>query len=198
MSESEMSAVIETLRQEVRALQERVGVVEDGFDVIEDGLSQSPTAAPEVDDTAEAGSDEAQEQWDEKAMVPDLSVLIPWVQANITSWCERQATSASGGGTRGVQWCSQWHEHPEAITRLWLVRAAQIDAVANGPVAVSAYLRDHFDHHMSVLTDAKGPFHNCTWEKHLKETVRGGGRYLPTAPSARVLHELPTPESPTR
>lgn len=103
---------------------------------------------------------------------PDLAVLEPWVQDNISSWYERQLTVTGKGQ---VQWCPYWFEHPEAITRLWVVRAVQLEAAQAGPEAVSVYLREHFDYHLGVLTAPTGPFNRCS-PQHASER-----KYLPTA-----------------
>lgn len=183
MNDGELASLVESLRQELRKLGARVGAVEGGFDAIETSLSQaaalaeSDIAAP-LDEQGEADESGPQED-DGSSLIPDLAVLRPWVAANISSWCERQMMSNARGGGRGIRWCSRWDEHPEAISRLWVVRAVQLDAAQQGPVAVSQYLRDCFDHHLAVLTDANGPFHNCSFTEHLSEQ-RGTPRYLPT------------------
>ncbi|GAB21606.1 hypothetical protein GOPIP_010_00730 [Gordonia polyisoprenivorans NBRC 16320 = JCM 10675] len=113
-------------------------------------------------------------------LTPDLSVLREWVDRNVSQWCERQISLVTG--RPGVRWCAQWDQHPEAITRLWVCRAFQLEAVKEGRAAVSVYLRDHFDHHLSVLTSATGPFRCCTPDKH--ELPRSGHpRYLPSDPT---------------
>ena len=115
---------------------------------------------------------------------PVLDVLRPWVMANVSDWCERKVAAGGGGGTR---WCSRWDLHPEAITRLWALRAQQLVAAAEGASALSGYLRDHFDHHVCVLTGAGGPFHACTPEKHSPPNSHDR-RYLPTtAPGLRAV-----------
>ena len=115
---------------------------------------------------------------------PVLDVLRPWVMANVSDWCERKVAAGGGGGTR---WCSRWDLHPEAITRLWALRAQQLVAAAEGASALSGYLRDHFDHHVGVLTGAGGPFHACTPEKHSPPNSHDR-RYLPTtAPGLRAV-----------
>lgn len=115
---------------------------------------------------------------------PVLELLRPWVVDNISAWCERKVASNGAGSTR---WCAHWDLHPEAITRLWALRAQQLTAAAEGASALSAYLRDHFDHHMGVLLRADGPFHSCTIEKHAPSNDPGR-RFLPTAPTA--LHAV--------
>ena len=94
---------------------------------------------------------------------PDLAVLIPWVEANVSGWCERKLSNSGQGD---VRWCTRWYAHPEAITRFWVLRAVQIAAASEGPEAVSAYLRDHFDHHVGVLIAPTGPFNRCTADLH--------------------------------
>lgn len=133
-------------------------------------------------DTREGGSSEVLSAADNGP--PVLDVLRPWVMANVSDWCERKVAAGGGGGTR---WCSRWDLHPEAITRLWALRAQQLIAAAEGASALSGYLRDHFDHHVGVLTGAGGPFHACTPEKHSPPNSHDR-RYLPTtAPGLRAV-----------
>ncbi|MFJ5105113.1 DUF4913 domain-containing protein [Streptomyces sp. NPDC088554] len=78
-------------------------------------------------------------------------------------------------------WCSQWHEHPEAVARLhalWLAWQQLTDAEAglSGP---STWHRDHLDQALVHLRAPDGPFAACTTS--------------PTRPNHRVL-ATPAPE----
>lgn len=145
-----------------------------GDTVTDPGMSADPE--PEDDDT-DAKSDGHDVLSAADNGPPVLDVLRPWVMANVSDWCERKVAAGGGGGTR---WCSRWDLHPEAITRLWALRAQQLIAAAEGASALSGYLRDHFDHHVGVLTGAAGPFHACTPEKHSPPNAHDR-RYLPTS-----------------
>ncbi len=149
----------------------------------EPGLSSESEAEPEPDEAGDnSGGHDVLSAADNGA--PVLDVLRPWVMANVSDWCERKVAAGGGGGTR---WCSRWDLHPEAITRLWALRAQQLIAADEGASALSGYLRDHFDHHVGVLTGASGPFHACTPEKHSPPNAHDR-RYLPTsAPGLRAV-----------
>ena len=182
----ETAALVETLRQEVRRLADRVMVTEDAVGSIEDGLAGAAGLVERIAldqdafESAEVASEDAKDSGPSvEEMTPDLDVLIPWVEANVSGWCERRAATKTEA-SRGIKWCRRWYEHPEAVTRLWVVRAAQLEAAEAGPVAVAMYLRDCFDYHVSVLTGPDGPFHNCNLHDHLT-SVKEEDRYLPTA-----------------
>lgn len=187
MGADDSAAELATLRQELRRLHERVAVTEDAVASIEDGITGTAdvieTAIRERAATGEASEDSDDEKKKKKgpdpaAMTPNLADLVPWVHANVSSWCERATARHAAGTGRGIKWCARWYEHPEAVTRLWVVRAAQIEAAEAGPLAVAAYLRDFFDYHLGILTDANGPFHDCSLTQHLATNPEP--RYLPT------------------
>lgn len=194
------AAELELLRQQVRALQEQIGRHGDALAALEDGLADAavlaenslPTSSAEL--AAEADEAEDAEGDEAESSVPDLAVLVPWVQENISSWCERDMAK-SKSAARGLCWCPQWFKHPEAVTRLWVMRAAQLAAAAQGPVEVSAYLRDHFDPHMAVLTGDCGPFHACSGGTHLREARTGQNRFLPTDHLASTPGRHSAPEN---
>ncbi|WP_288336648.1 DUF4913 domain-containing protein [uncultured Gordonia sp.] len=182
-------AQLEGLRRQVRTLTEHLGRHDLALDALEEGLTSAAPADPAAglqppqqpaDTTPTADTSSAAATAPDDGRMPDLSVLREWVDRNVSQWCERQISIVTG--RPGVRWCAQWDQHPEAITRLWVCRAVQLEAVTEGPAAVSVYLRDHFDHHLSVLTSATGPFHCCTPDKH--ELPRSGQpRFLPTDPT---------------
>ena len=74
-------------------------------------------------------------------------------------------------------WCTQWHEHPEAVARLhalWLAWQQLTDAEAglSGP---STWHRDHLDQALEHLRAPDGPFAACT-----TSTTRPNHRVLAT------------------
>jgi len=198
--EAALRALVEQLAGQVEELAATSDLHAEGMAALESSLTglagaatgdaavtaSAPRPIPGADDPAEAA-----EPTGEASVLsavdngpPVLEVLRPWVVDNISAWCERKVASNGAGSTR---WCAHWDLHPEAITRLWALRAQQLTAAAEGASALSAYLRDHFDHHMGVLLRADGPFHSCTIEKHAPSNDPGR-RFLPTAPTA--LHAV--------
>ena len=58
-------------------------------------------------------------------------------------------------------WCPRWWDHAEAVTRIEALWRSWEAMRWDGPTALSAWWRDHADHHMAVLTNRQGPFHAC-------------------------------------
>ena len=187
-----LRALVEQLAGQVEELAATSDLHAEGMAALESsltGLAGDATAAspPRAADASAEAAEPAGEGSVLSAVdngPPVLELLRPWVLDNISAWCERKVASNGAGSTR---WCAHWDLHPEAITRLWALRAQQLTAAAEGASALSAYLRDHFDHHMGVLLRADGPFHSCTIEKHAPSNDPGR-RFLPTAPTA--LHAV--------
>lgn len=101
---------------------------------------------------------------------PRYPAVEPWVRDHFTAMYIRPL-----GGV--YRWCAQWWDHAEAISRLealwrcWEV--ARLD-----PIGMSAWYRDHLDHHLPILLGATGPFSRCTPERHEPPT-----QPLPTTPA---------------
>ncbi|AEW95140.1 MULTISPECIES: DUF4913 domain-containing protein [Streptomycetaceae] len=154
--------------------------------VILDRLGSEPaSAAPQPNDdvpSAEA-ADSAQEDGPTsvfilalggEAYAVELAALSDWVNYLFLPVYGREIST-----TR--PWCSQWHEHPEAVARLhalWLAWQQLTDAEAglSGP---STWHRDHLDQALAHLRAPDGPFAACTTS--------------PTRPNHRVL-ATPAPE----
>ena len=66
---------------------------------------------------------------------------------------------------RNRTWCPQWWRHPEAIARLEALWRAWEHLRLEPATGMSIWLRDHADHHMTVLLDPDGPFKGCSPEK---------------------------------
>lgn len=79
------------------------------------------------------------------------------------------------------RWCEQWWDHPEALTRIRGLWLAWESHTRDG--SLSKFLMYDFDHHITKLTAASGPFGECGKDQHST-----------TAP--RITDALP-PELPT-
>ncbi|MEV0732371.1 DUF4913 domain-containing protein [Polymorphospora sp. NPDC050346] len=90
-------------------------------------------------------------------------------------------------GASGVNWCSIWWGHPEAISRIYaLWRAWETLRVSDPQTGMSAWWRDHLDPHLNVLTSENGPFTRCEPGRHRPLDP------LPVQPApAAVLAALP-------
>lgn len=88
-----------------------------------------------------------------KDLFPDL---VAWVH----DWLIPVYRRPVGDG-RNRAWCPEWWKHPEALIRLaacW--RGFESARPAPGE-ALSAWLRDDLDYHMTVLTSPDGPLKGC-------------------------------------
>jgi Domain of unknown function (DUF4913) len=64
------------------------------------------------------------------------------------------------------RWCAQWWRHGEAISRLSaLWQAWEVHRIDPGS-GISAWYRDHLDHHLPVLLGPRGPFYQCSETTH--------------------------------
>lgn len=80
-------------------------------------------------------------------------------------------------------WCPEWFRHPEALSRLDVLRRIYDEAIESGDAAmVSAWWLDHADPHMSRLLDPNGPFKYCSQRNGHKSLLVP----LPTAPLPAV------------
>ncbi|WP_280404424.1 DUF4913 domain-containing protein [Nocardia brasiliensis] len=110
----------------------------------------------------------------------DMDVLLEWVIANIGEWTQRKlprsATSTANGA---ICWCSEWYEHPEAVTVLWSLRRAWLEAVVQPGAAMAVYFRDFFYPLFNTLNSPNGPFYACTPESHDPEA-----KFVPVVPAS--------------
>lgn len=179
MTDPDLAAQIEMLRQQLAAVSDSVLQHSDALTALEDGMAAVAEESALQAATEADSSEEPNGKGPQTSLTPDIDVLRQWVAANVSEWCERRiATTAAA---RGIHWCGRWDLHPEAVSRLWAVRAAQIAAAEAGPAAVSDYLRDHFDHHLGVLTGEHGPFFKCTPDNHVATKSEATSRFLVSA-----------------
>lgn len=59
------------------------------------------------------------------------------------------------------RWAADWWNYPEAVSRLDALWRSWENA-RQDPVAMSAWWRDHLDHHMPILMSQDGPFATAT------------------------------------
>ena len=68
-----------------------------------------------------------------------------------------------------VRWCARWWEHTAAMGRLEVLwEAFEVMCLEDGP-SMSIWYRDHFDVHMSVLTQRNGVFYRCSAQRGIHE-----------------------------
>jgi hypothetical protein len=109
--------------------------------------------APHQPATGEPGPDAWSD--DEPALL--YPNLVDWV----TEWLVPMYRRSMD--LREYAWCPEWWKHPEAVLRLSALWRGFEQRRTQPGDAVSAWLRDHLDHHMPVLMDADhGPLKGCT------------------------------------
>jgi hypothetical protein len=84
-------------------------------------------------------------------------------------------------------WCAEWWRHREACVRLDALWRSWEHLRLDAATGMSVWLRDHADHHMSVLLSADGPFKGCTPERHAQRPVSA----LPSAPVPDAVRIAP-------
>jgi hypothetical protein len=93
-----------------------------------------------------------------------LDVLYAWVDKHITPLVRRVTATGEGGG---VRWCRQWWLHHDAIERFTALYLVFDELSKEDTISwLSAYLRDHLDPHLAVLTSPQGPFYACSPHRH--------------------------------
>ncbi|OJF14560.1 DUF4913 domain-containing protein [Couchioplanes caeruleus subsp. caeruleus] len=152
-------------------------------------LDQLAGARPAVTDALPAEVDDALDGSKEpSAARPLFSDLEAFLRRYLAPVVERRLTV---GAASGVNWCPEWWQHPEAISRLYaLWRAWETLRAADPDTGMSIWWRDHFDPHFAVLTGEYGPFGKCSPDRgHVATTP------LPLTPAPPdVLAQLPDAE----
>lgn len=91
--------------------------------------------------------------------------LIAWVHGWLIPMYRRPV-----GDGRNRAWCPQWWLHPEALTRLSALWRGYEQHQADPGDAMSAWIRDHLDHHMTILTSPDGPLKGCNTARGHSDT----------------------------
>ncbi|NKS10223.1 DUF4913 domain-containing protein [Rhodococcus hoagii] len=188
---AELAEEIATLRRQVKVLstnQERIENTADravqGLDELEEQLESTAAAieaAAQIQPVTAAesqsdGGGESEDGETAQAEPLDVDVLYDWVVQHISQWAQRKIPTTTGSS--GFRWCAEWFEHPEAITRLWTLRLAWLEAVGQPGSAMWAYLHNCLDPTLNALSSDTGPFHSCSPMKH--EPDKG---FLDSAPA---------------
>lgn len=95
-------------------------------------------------------------------------------------------------------WCAQWWRHPEAVGRfeaLW--EAFEVMRLEPAP-AWSSFLRDHFDHHLTMLTCEGGTFDGCAATRHEQVHDPAPVLLVDPAPEALFATEVDAEVQPER
>lgn len=95
---------------------------------------------------------------------PPPELLYPNLIAFVTEWLVPMYRRSMEN--REYAWCPQWWRHPEAVLRLSALWRGFEELRRQPGAAMSAWIRDHLDHHLPLLMDAdRGPLKGCTTAK---------------------------------
>jgi hypothetical protein len=98
--------------------------------------------------------------WPDQEPALLYSTLVDWVTHWLIPMYRRNMEH------REYAWCPEWWKHPEAVVRLSALWRGFEQRRTQPGDAMSAWLRDHLDHHMPLLMDADhGPLKGCTASK---------------------------------
>jgi hypothetical protein len=91
---------------------------------------------------------------------PMMADLESWVTEWLTGILERRAHN-----TR--RWCAYWWDHPEAVTRMWLLFHGHRQVVDHGSALdQAAWMLDHLDRAPRSPVSTDGPFASCAPDRH--------------------------------
>ena len=91
-------------------------------------------------------------------------------------------------------WAADWWRYEEAIIRLEALWRSWEQLRLDPSTGVSTWLRDHADHHMSVLFDPEGPFAGADRNSDVNQC--GKGEPLPHAePPPGLFVDVRAPEA---
>lgn len=86
-----------------------------------------------------------------------------------------------------IYWCPRWWLHPEAVNRIEALWRTWEQLRTDPMMGMSAWWRDHFDHHWDRLVGSGGVFAYCTPTLH-----RDGPTLAAIASPAHVSAYSPT------
>ena len=75
-------------------------------------------------------------------------------------WCRCTGDPSATG--RSLAWCPEWWRHPEAAVRLTALWRGFEQRRTEPGDSMSAWMRDHLEHHMRILNDPAGPLKGCS------------------------------------
>jgi hypothetical protein len=105
------------------------------------------------------GSASASAQSGELAAGPAYARLDVWVEQYFLPTFRRPI-----GGE--IRWCTQWHQHAEAITRLEALWRSWETLRLDPNLGIVTWLTNYLDPLLAILISRAGPFAQCTPERH--------------------------------
>lgn len=105
-------------------------------------------------------------EWDthnepvEHVSLPVDPPYYPTLPAFVHDFLARTYVRAVDG--RSTTWCPKWWHHAEAVYRLEALWRSWELLRLEPATGISDWLRDHADHHMTILLSPDGPFRGCS------------------------------------
>jgi hypothetical protein len=142
---------VASLRREIDELRSRLARLEsrldDRLDRIEDDVRQRPVGSGRV--VRRSAGPPA-----------DMYDLQDWVEHWFSRILERRVSN-----TR--RWCPQWYNHPEVVTRLWVLYHSYHETMLyEDATGQSQWFIEHLDKHLDFLLSSDGPFAGCSPQRH--------------------------------
>lgn len=95
---------------------------------------------------------------------------------SLETWVDEYFTVVFARPVGGeIRWCSQWGEHPEALTRLEALWRAWETLRLDPNLGIATWLTNYLDPQLVALTSRAGTFAQCTPDRH------AGTAALPTS-----------------
>jgi hypothetical protein len=92
-------------------------------------------------------------------VTPAFPTLEDWVTGFFLPTFRRQF----GGELR---WCTQWHEHPEALFRLEALWRSWEALRLDPTLGIATWLTNYADPQLAALLHRSGTFASCTFDRH--------------------------------
>jgi hypothetical protein len=93
-------------------------------------------------------------------VTPAFSTLEDWVTGFFLPTFPRQF----GGELR---WCTQWHDHPEALLRLEALWRSWEALRLDPTLGIATWLTNYADPQLAALLHRSGTFASCTPDRHM-------------------------------
>lgn len=65
-----------------------------------------------------------------------------------------------------LRWCPMWWDHPEVVSRLWVLCLGWKQAMSTSALDFSDWMISHLDVHWNQIIRCDGPFAGCSLQRH--------------------------------
>lgn len=97
------------------------------------------------------------------------------IYSSVTAWVDdyfRVVFTRSVGGE--IRWCDQWHDHPEAVTRLEALWRSWEALRLDPNLGIATWLTTFLDPQLAALLSRSGTFAQCSQGRHTALPCLGG------------------------